>query len=108
MHSFVSLPVVETFVPMMERRHVSEVARSPRGFLAAYREAQGRKSRLSPAWLARREGFISRHMAQVIANDESLFDYRGQPTRRHLALLAWAYSPQPAKVAVLGRRLREG
>jgi hypothetical protein len=77
----------------MEAKGVSEVARSERGFLTAYRSTHGRPSDLQDYWIRRREGFIARHMAQVIGNDEKLFDERGKPTRRHLALVAWAYSP---------------
>lgn len=103
MHDFVSLSLVEKFVPLMERQHVSEVARSPRGFLTAYREAGGHKNRLGPEWVAKREAFIARHMAQVIANDERLF-VDGMPTRRHLALLAWAYTPQLERIVRSSRQ----
>jgi hypothetical protein len=95
-YRFLPLSTIERWEPEMERRHVSEVARSRRGFLTAYREAGGHSQALSPDWIAKREGFIARHMAQVIANDEPLF-VKGEPTRRHLALIAWAYSPQYPK-----------
>lgn len=104
MHKYLSVGVVEKFVPLMERRHVSEVARSPRGFLPAYRSAGGKPSALSPAWRAKREGFVARHMAQVRASGESLWDHRGFPSRRHLALIAWAYTPYPDKIAALAKR----
>jgi hypothetical protein len=44
-------------------------------------------------------------MAQVEARKEPLFDKNGWPTRRHLALIMWAYSPEPAKLAQATRRL---
>ncbi len=94
--AYLSLAQIDRHLPEMERLGVSEVARSPRGFLAAYRAAGGDASALSPAWRSRREGFIARHMAQVRMRDESLVDGRGNLTRRHLALIAWAYSPFPA------------
>jgi hypothetical protein len=83
---------------------VSEVARSPRGFLTAYKEASGRSSELDDFWADRRHGFLARHMAQVEGNREALWKtYKGQkvPTRRHLALIAWAYSPEAAELARL-------
>jgi hypothetical protein len=92
MHKFLTLRTIAKFEPLMRRLGVSEVARSRDGFLTAYREA-GRQGNLSPYWLKRRDGFIARHMAQAIGNDEALFKADGLPTRRHLALVAWAYSP---------------
>lgn len=104
MSKYLTLKVVEKFVPMMVRKGVSEVARSPRGFLTAFREAGGDARRLSPRWMAKREGFVARHMAQARASGESLYDYRGFPSRRHLALIAWAYSPNSARISALARR----
>jgi hypothetical protein len=95
---FLSLAVIDRYVPEMERLGVSEVARSRRGFLTAYRKAKGDPKRLSPEWKTKREGFIARHMAQVDANKEPLHDLKdGSLTRRHLALVAWAYSPYPLR-----------
>lgn len=89
------LATIEAFVPAMVHLHVSEVARSPRGFLTAFRAAGGHLERMSPAWQRKRLGFIARHMAQLRAHREPLFTPGGAPTRRHLALIAWAYSPVP-------------
>ena len=94
-YPFLPLSTIRKWIPLMEIRHVSEVARSPRGFLHAYQSVRGDARCLSPEWWAKRDGFIARHMAQVIANDEDLFGKDGLPTRRHLALIAWAYSPRP-------------
>ena len=96
-YKFLPLGKIDRYIPEMERRHVSEVARSKRGFLTAYQEAGGHSRALSPEWIARRDGFIARHMAQVIANDEPLM-VDGKPTRRHLALIAWAYSPMARRL----------
>jgi len=106
MPHFLSSKVVERFVPMMRRKHVSEVARSPRGFLTTYLDVGGAPRRMGPDWLPRRKGFIARHMAQMIGNGEPLYDAQGLPTRRHLALIAWAYSPDPTSVSAISRRLR--
>lgn len=63
---------------------VSKVARSPRGFLTAYKRVGGSPSKLSEAWKRKRNGFIARHLAQYNVNPI---------LRRKLALIAWAYMP---------------
>lgn len=90
--SWLPLAAIDPWLPRMEALGVSEVARSPRGFLAVYRRAGGDPAKLSPAWHQKRDNFLKRHMAQVIRRDELLVR-ADQPTRRHLALIAWAYSP---------------
>ena len=85
----------------MEERGVLKVARSPRGFLTAYRKAKGRSNRLDSYWRQRREAFIARHEAQLRQRGERLLGTDGLPTRRHLALIAWAYSPRPDSLGVL-------
>lgn len=78
-----SLNSVLRYEPEMKRLGVSEVARSPRGFLTAYKKL-GRTIRHSDGWMSKRSAFIARHLVQ----------YRRNPTyRRWLALVAWAYKP---------------
>jgi hypothetical protein len=101
-YPFLQLRTVLTWEPLMARLGVSEVARSPRGFLRAY-ERSGRTG-LGVDWVRRREGFVARHLAQMAANGEGLYDDRGRPTRRHLALVAWAFSPDPSGLAKARRR----
>jgi hypothetical protein len=104
-YSALPLRVVLRYLDLMEARGVSEIARSPRGFVAAYRRAGGDLSRLTSDWIRRRQGFVARHMAQVLYREEPLFEEGGDPTRRHLALIAWAYSPEPSRLSkVRGRR----
>lgn len=86
------LSTVERFVPLAAQKGVSEVARSPRGFVQALRRATAVPA-MDPEWQAKRAAFVKRHMAQVVMRGEALFDARGVPTRRHLALIMWAYSP---------------
>lgn len=92
---------IATWVPLMRHWQVSEVARSPRGFLRAFAKANGDPDQLTPYWRARRNAFVARHMAQVKMRSEPLF-HGGLPTRRHLALIAWAYSPRRAQLAKVG------
>jgi hypothetical protein len=79
-----SLKTISKYEPEMKEKKVSEVARSPRGFLTVYKKAKNSQS-LSPKWKQKREAFIARHNAQ----------YKKNPThRRRLALIAWAYDPE--------------
>lgn len=106
---------IRPWIPLMEREGVSEVARSPRGFLARYLAVRGRPDRLGavPAetpnaragqrWEERRADFVARHMAQARANREPLWRADGTPTRRHLGLIAWAYSPDPERLSLAAR-----
>lgn len=82
--SMLSLKTIKKHEPKMKRLKVSEVARSPRGFLTAYKKA-GNEKKLNDNWKRKREAFIARHNAQ----------YKKNPTkRRRLALIAWAYDPE--------------
>jgi hypothetical protein len=82
-HRYLPLNTVKKYEPEMKRLKVSEVARSPRGFLTAYKKAKS-PDNLSDKWKVKREGFIARHNAQ----------FKKNPTnRRKLALIAWAYNP---------------
>lgn len=81
---FLSLTTIKQHEALMRKLNVSEVARSPSGFLAAYKRANGDPTRLSESWHARRKAFIAR----------TLPAYHKNPTlRRKLSLIAWAYMP---------------
>lgn len=56
-------------------------------------QAAGSRNAMSPYWRRRRRNFIARHVAQMRKNGEAWYDASGRPTRRHLALLMWAYTP---------------
>ena len=88
-----SLRSIRKYEPEMRRLGVSKVARSPLGFLTAYKRAKGKLSRLTPYWRRRREGFVKRHMAYARKHRERLWK-KGKPSRRALALIAWAYRPR--------------
>jgi hypothetical protein len=83
-YRYLPLATIAGYEPEMRRLGVSEVARSPRGFLTAYKRAGGNQRNLSDEWRIKRHGFIRRHLVQ----------YRANPTvRRKLALIAWAFMP---------------
>lgn len=91
-HKFLPLATIKRYEVQAKKRGVSEVARGPNGFLPAYKRARS-AAKLPDYWKAAREGFIARHMAQVEDRNEPLWDTDGRPSRRHLALIMWAYSP---------------
>ena len=95
---FLPLALVEALEPLAKARGVSEVARGPGGFLEAFRAAGGDPERLPKHWRVKRQAFLRRHVAQgrkegwwEDAGDE--FPDNETPTRRHLALVMWAWSP---------------
>lgn len=95
-YKFLPLSLVKRYEKIAKAQGVSKVARGPGGFLEAYKRAGGNPQRLSDKWYDKREAFIARHMAQ--GRNESLGG-SSDPSRRHLALIMWAYSP-------LGSRLK--
>lgn len=108
-HGSLPLRDILPWEPLAEHWRVSEVARGvktpalrgamprdwPRSFMLVYTRAGGQIGKMPKWWQQERERFIARHMAQVKANNEPLWTKQGLPTRRHLALIFWAYSPQP-------------
>ena len=92
----------------MARRGVAAVARGAKpgatlyGFMEGYlrwgRPWGSFPARPGETWAQRRAGFLARHLAQVERNGEPLWRPDGSPTDRHLALVAWAYSPEPARL----------
>lgn len=91
-YQYLPLSLIKKFEPMAKKLGVSKVARGRSGFLSAYKRSKGNPDKLSDAWDRKREGFIKRHMAKVKKDKEPLWE-NGLPTRRHLALIMWAYSP---------------
>ena len=123
-YPFLSLDVVEAFLPLARELDVSGVARGDiasssgdRGFLSAYRQAGGDWRMLDRVseeegfdadyWERKRHGFIRRHLEQIEQNNRPLWITRkGKeiPSRQHLALIMWAYSPEPRRVKAWAAR----
>ncbi len=99
---YIALHHLELVEPVAARAGVSKVARSPKGFMTAYKiaggdpYAMGRDGYSGQLWEDRRANFIRRHMTQARRNKERLWK-KGQPSRRHLSLMMWAYTPTPAR-----------
>ena len=83
---------VEAMLPTIEAAGVSKVARSPRGFVQAYRRIRSPLQMMiavvpdlvTQTWAQRRDAYIAR----------ALPVYNANPTHhRALALISWAYAP---------------
>ena len=100
-------------IPAMERDGVSKVARGKQestqtreGFVEAYIATNGSINAMTKrltgrnnheSWSDRRDQFVSRHLEQMRKGDTYNNGWlpNGEPTRRHLGLMAWAYTPSP-------------
>ena len=84
-----SVSEVQGYVYEITAHRVSEVARSPTGFLYNYlKRGKAMLNEVAPGgkitWQQKRANFIKRHLVQ----------YNTNKTLRHrLALIAWAYKP---------------
>ena len=114
--NWVSLKDVLRAVPVMQKYGVSEVARGVKasnrtreGFVEAYKATKGSIPKMrtrstgqgDQTWSKRRDEFVSRHVGQMRTRDtyKSGWKPNGEPTRRHLGLIAWAYTPSPKRLA---------
>jgi hypothetical protein len=113
---YMTLPAANFFLKYAKDRGVSKVARGESkstvtkiGFMQAYAKAKGDHKKLktmmatpTQTWDERRNNFVARHMAQLDAHGEALYEtsgkYKGWPTRRHLGLIMWAMTPDPRGV----------
>ncbi len=84
-YPYMSLAQISKYEPEMQVLGVSEVARSPRGFLSAYKRANGNPNNLSEFWRKKRNGFIARTLPSYLSH---------KTERRRLSLIAWAYLPK--------------
>jgi hypothetical protein len=91
-YEWMPVELVESIVPTLIANGVSEVARSPRGFIRAYGQFRT-PMRMSietvpgerVTWAQKRELFIRRTLAA----------YKKNPSyRRALSLMAWAFMPK--------------
>ena len=116
---WISLDLVESFRDEMEKRGVSKVARgemssnvTKEGFMEAYEATNGsipamkrrKTGRITngkeiETWNDRRNQFVARHLKGMRTDKYSSgWDDKGNPTNRHLGLIAWAYSPSPKRL----------
>jgi hypothetical protein len=97
---YLKLHILEWIEPFARKADVSHTGMSSRGFLAAYKLASGEPSMMgrNPSsghlWADERTRLINRHYAQARQNREKFWK-NGLPTRRHLMLMMWAFTPTP-------------
>jgi hypothetical protein len=95
----------EEWLPYADCWGVSKVARSKGQFFDQYTKAGGDWRKMPVYWQKKRANFCRRHLRQVETKGEAIFFPDGTPTRRHLALVMWAFTPEPRK---LRRAFAEG
>lgn len=93
MRSYDYLPVetVAFYLPMMKDRGVSIVSRES-GFTKMYlsgKDPKTEKVSSRQTWHQKRHNYIKRRLG----NRYYLFDTDGKPSRYHLSLISWGYSP---------------
>jgi hypothetical protein len=102
-YPFLRRSTVIRALPEIDRRKVSLVARGKRrsrqtkkGFLQVWlkKESLDTLATKNTSWSERRNGFIKRH----IKGPGPLWLRNGSPSKKHLALIAWGYSPDPKRV----------
>ena len=65
------------------------------GFLGAFYKGKLKNlATKNQTWMERREGFIKRQWQ----SGRRLFRDDGTPTRLHLSLISWGFSPEPKKL----------
>jgi len=101
------LSLCESLEGYAQRRGVSVIARSGRGFLTAYKIVSGEPAMLGfdpynkKHWTEVRRLYVNRNLGSAAKNREKMWIKRGGvevPSRRHLALIMWAYSPTPNRL----------
>lgn len=111
-HDWLTPAEIEPWVELARKWGVSEVALSSRGFWPAFKRARGKFTALGQdahsgqAWRDRRNNFVARHLAQIKTKGEPLW-VNGLPTPRHLALIIWAYTPDPEKLEAAVANIRK-
>lgn len=98
---YLDLSTVEEVAKYAAKRGVSEVARGPGGFVSSYKKAGGSAAKLSEDVKKKREAFLDRHLEQMKSDENPGWEKTRdgwRPTRRHLALAMWAYSPTPGRL----------
>jgi len=111
-YPFLARSQVITALPEIDKRRVSLVARgkrksrqTSRGFLQVWlnKESLDSFATVNTTWNERRNNFIKRHLK----SKGGLWMRNGEPTRKHLALISWGYSPDRKRLVIWLRSLPE-
>lgn len=92
-----TLPIIDQYKVSLVARGKRRSRQTKKGFLQVWLagESLNELATKNSTWAERREAFISRHLKAK----GKLWKRNGYPTRKHLALIAWAYSPDPKGLA---------
>jgi len=102
-YPFLRRSTVIRALPEIDRRKVSLIARGKRrsrqtkkGFLQVWlkKESLDMPATKNTSWAERRNAFIKRHLK----GRGALWLRNGSPSKKHLALIAWGYSPTPERL----------
>lgn len=104
---YLPLDTVHAFQDQAEEQGVLK-GKGPKGvsFIDVYEEAEGdlKKLRIKKVdggdvtWDVHRNRNLKPLVAKLNADNLPLYTSKGQPSKEHLGLIVWAYSPEPAKV----------
>ncbi len=84
-YPYMTLAQISKYEPEMQALGVSEIARSPRGFLTYYKKIGGNPNNVNEFWRKKRNGFIARFIPMW---------NKYHTDKIRLALIAWAYLPK--------------
>jgi hypothetical protein len=94
--------IVIAYLPLMEKFGVSKVARglqkstaTKQGFTEVFLSGKSLfgQATKNESWTQRRKNYLKRHLKG--GKRTPLYNLDGSPSRYHLSLIAWAYSPDP-------------
>jgi len=94
--------IVIAYLPLMQKFGVSRVARgqqkstrTKQGFTEVFISGKSLNTLATKneTWTQRRENYLKRHLKG--GKRTPLYNLDGSPSRYHLSLIAWAFSPDP-------------
>jgi hypothetical protein len=88
-YKYMTLFDIATYEKEMALCGVSEIARSPQGFLSYYKKIGGNPARVNHFWRNKRHSFISRTLGAYRLHKDKGHNVE----RMRLSLIAWAYYP---------------
>jgi len=101
LHIWLSLADIERFVPLARNKRVVPKVRGRGGFLGVYRSCDGSRALMAQlkkgksarvTWEQARDREVRRRYQQMLERNQLLWE-NGQPTKAHLALIMYAYTP---------------
>ena len=116
LYPFLSLKTIKKYEPLADKYNISLVCRGLKkskltdsGFLEIYKKVKGNKQKLKDIpvkksnptgidYYRKRDIQLKAKITQMKKMKIPLFDENNNPTKMHLILIMWAYSPKPNKL----------